>query len=318
MASSRKASSKISRGSDALVPEMEAFLLQLRAVEGLRPLTIKAYTEDLERFRLWLAEHAPRQSEPSGISERINTATIRAYLAVLAARGYSASTLSRRRAAIFRFTRFLTRRGILPRDPAPEIPRAISGRKLPRPLGAHRVQRILEGPWPEGIEGLRDRALLELLYGTGVRVSEAADVNIEDVDFREGWLRIRGKGGKERMVCFGEPCRKALREYLRHPERAGSIDPQETSFFRNPRGERLSVRSIQRIVTRYLMPFNLEARPSPHTLRHSYATHLLEGGADLRIIQELLGHASPATTQIYTHVTPSSLREVYQRAHPRA
>jgi site-specific recombinase XerD len=318
MTSSRKAPSKRSGERDPLIPEIEAFQLQLRAVEGLRPLTIKAYAEDLERFRLWLAERAGSATAAGGIAGRINTATVRAYLSVLSARGYSVSTLARRRAAIFRFTRFLTRRGRLPRDPSPEIPRAASERKLPRPLTAHRIEGLLAGPWPDGVEGLRDRALLELLYGTGVRVSEASALDLNDLDLSEGWIRIEGKGGKERLVCFGEPCRRAIREYLRHPARARRVDPGVSALFLNPRGGRLSVRSVQRIVARYLAPYALEARPSPHTLRHSYATHLLEGGADLRVIQDLLGHSSPATTQVYTHVTPSSLREAYQRAHPRA
>lgn len=300
---------------DDLDREVDSFLLQLRAVEGRRPLTLKAYDEDLRRFLQWLRADAGLAGAP--LHERINPGTLRGYLAVLSSRGYSAATISRRRAAISRFVHHLAKKGLLPRDPSGEVPPSRGERKLPRPLEAHRVRGILEGPWPDGTRGRRDRALLELLYASGLRVSEASALDEDDVDLRQGWVRVRGKGGKERMVCFGEPCRKALAAYLDDPSRPAGGRSQR-ALFRNRSGGRLTVRSMQRIVGRYLQPLSLEARPSPHTLRHSFATHLLQGGADLRAIQELLGHASPATTQIYTHVTPTTLREAYQNAHPRA
>ena len=295
--------------------EIASFLLHLGAVEGLRPLTRKAYAEDLHRFHDWLISRAVAAGP---LTDQVNAATLRAYFSVRAAKGDSRATLSRRRAALFRWARFLAQRGRIPRDPSPEIPRVQAQRKLPRPLQSHRIDGLLKGPWPEGEAGDRDRALLELLYATGMRVSEAHDLDEEDVDLHSQWIRVRGKGGKERMVCFGDPCRGALAAYLAGPSRKADRAPSPRPVFRNGRGGRLSVRSMQRIVGLYLGPLALEARASPHTLRHSFATHLLEGGADLRVIQELLGHASPATTQVYTHVTPASLREAYQRAHPRA
>jgi site-specific recombinase XerD len=303
---------------DPLGREIESFLTWLRAVEGRRPLTLKSYSEDLYRFRDWLGTHRPKGEGSASLAELINPATLRAYLAVQSARGYAAATISRRRAALFQFARDLVRRGRLPRDPSLEVPPPRREKKLPRPLDVHRLQKILQGPWPPGTKGQRDRALMELLYATGIRVSEAQELNEEDLDLRQGWLRVRGKGGKERMVCFGEPCRQALARYLSSPKRSDPRSTGPTPLFSNPTGRRLSVRSIQRIVRTYLEPLALEARPSPHTLRHSFATHLLQGGADLRVIQELLGHASPSTTQVYTHVTPSTLREAYQNAHPRA
>lgn len=306
------------RKSPVLHEEIQSFLSRLRAVEGRRPLTLKSYAEDLRRFRDWLVTHIPEKAGKAELSDLINPGTLRAYLAVQSARGYSAATISRRRAALFQFARDLARRGRLPRDPSVEVPPARRERKLPRPLEIHRLQKVLQGPWPEGARGRRDRAVLELLYATGIRVSEAHALNEEDLDLRQGWLRVLGKGGKERMVCYGEPCRRALAEYLASGTRSKAPPGSPRPLFRNPGGGRLTVRSIQRIVGRYLAPLAVEARPSPHTLRHSFATHLLQGGADLRVIQELLGHASPSTTQVYTHVTPTTLREAYQNAHPRA
>ncbi|MBD3334725.1 MAG: tyrosine-type recombinase/integrase, partial [Candidatus Eisenbacteria bacterium] len=281
-----------------LQPDIDEWLRRLEAVDGLRPLTLKAYAGDLRRFGSWAADYAGSGSGRLQAADLVNPATLRAYLAVLTARGYSGATVARKRAALFGFARFLARRGRIPRDPSAEIPPARAGNTLPRPLAAHRLDKLLKGPWPDSPEGRRDRAVLELLYASGLRVSEAYGLDEDDLDLHQGWLRVAGKGGKERWVCFGEPCRRAVQAYLECPGRRRPRGDADQPLFRNNNGRRLTVRSLQRIVARHLGPLSLEARPSPHTLRHSFATHMLEGGADLRVIQDLLGHASPATTQI--------------------
>jgi integrase/recombinase XerD len=306
--------SEPSRAARTFDEAVAAFLRHLEVAEGRRPLTRKAYEGDLRRYARWVAERTPA-GELRRLEDWLHPGRVKAYFAVLGARGRAATSLARLRAALNRFADFLVRTGRLQHHPLAELPAVRHPRRLPRALTAAQVLESLRGPWPEGLRGLRDRALLELLYATGLRVSEARELDEEDLDLREGWIRVRGKGGKERLVCFGDPCREALEAYLR--EAPPCRDPRRP-LFRNTRGERLSVRTLQRIVARYLGRWALTARPSPHTLRHSFATHLLEGGADLRVIQELLGHASLATTQVYTHVSPTTLREVYQHAHPRA
>jgi integrase/recombinase XerD len=292
---------------DDLFPVADAFLLELRVERGLSPLTIAAYRRDLAQFAAGLR----------GGEWRGDPAPARRFLADLRASGSRGSTLARKAAAIRSFYAFALREGAATRDVATllETPRA--GSYLPDVLDRDQVAAILDAPGDDDI-GLRDGAILELLYASGLRVSELVGLNLDRLDLANLQLRVIGKGNKERRVPMGEPARDRLHRYLSGPrERWTSGRPSEAAFV-SRRGRRLGREAVWRIVHRWAEAAGVQDRVTPHTFRHSFATHLLEGGADLRVVQALLGHASISTTQLYTHLTGERLREVYARSHPRA
>ncbi len=292
------------------------FLLHLSLEKNSSAHTVKSYREDLtqavEFFRGRLGTPSPRP-------EQLTTRLLRAHLAFLHEKGYSRATIARRLAAVRSWCRFLCRQGILEVNPATGLRGPRQDRKLPHFVSREDMVRLLQTPGVDTALGLRDRAILETIYSAGLRVSELAGLDLEDMDLDEGLATVRGKGKRERLALLGEPAVAAIRAWL--PGRATLCQGRAAALpavFVNKNGTRLSARSVGRLLEKHLAQAGLDPRTSPHTLRHSFATHLLDAGADIRSVQELLGHRSLSTTQMYTHVTTQRLRDSYERAHPRA
>ena len=305
--------------ADGLAVEAERYLDHLAVERGLSEHTLSAYRRDLRRYVAFLTRRD--MLEPGEVEE----ATVRSFVASLSASThgpndapYRATSVARTLSAVRSFHRFLLREGVTDRDPAVGVPQPRLPRSLPRPLPVEDVRRLLEAPDEGSPAGLRDRAILELLYGSGLRISELTGLDVDDLDLEEGSVRVLGKGGKEREVPLGSFGRDAVGAYLTRGRPALASVATRGAVFLNARGGRLSRQSCARLLNRYVRLAGIERRVTLHTLRHSFATHLLEGGADVRVVQELLGHASVATTQIYTLVTARHLREVYEESHPRA
>jgi integrase/recombinase XerD len=299
--------------------QTERFLDHLAVERGLSDHTIAAYRRDLRRYAAFAAGRGVTTVE--GLDEKL----VRSFAAFLSAsthgddaRPYRASSVSRTLSAVRSFHHFLLREGVVPDDASSGLRRPKLPRSLPRPLAVEEVGRLLDAPDPATPVGLRDRALLELLYGSGLRVSELVDLDVDALDLEEGALRVLGKGGKEREVPLGRFGREATGAYLTRARPVFATGASRGALLLNQRGGRLTRQSVNRILARYVASAGIGKRVTPHSLRHSFATHLLEGGADVRVVQELLGHASVATTQIYTLVTKEHLREVYYTSHPRA
>lgn len=294
-----------------------SFVFHARHERGLSAATVEAYAADLRQLAGFCASFGITPSE-------VTPQVLRRWLGGLGRDGYARTTLGRKAAAARGLFAFLRRRGQLGSDPAVFLGTPKAGRTLPRVLRKDQISALLDAPDPGTPEGSRDRALLELLYGSGARVAEAARLDVADVGAAHATLRLRGKGEKDRLVPLGEPAWEALREWVEHgrpsilAERAGAnSSPIEPALFLGRRGGRLGTRQARRLVEQHAVSAGL-GHVTPHTLRHSYATHLLEGGADLRSVQELLGHAALSTTQTYTHLSREHLRSSYDRAHPRA
>jgi integrase/recombinase XerC len=292
------------------------FLRHLALEKNASPHTVKSYREDLTQaldfFRTRLG-----QTDPS--PDRLTTRLLRAYLAWLHEQGYAKTTVARRVSAVRSLCRFLCRRGSLAVNPADGLRGPRQDKKLPHFLSVEDVLRLLDAPPAGDPLGLRDRAILETLYSAGLRVSELTGLNVEDVDVSEGVATVRGKGRRERLALLGPPALAALGKWLdSRGAVAGGLARPQPALFLNKNGTRLSSRSVGRMLEKYLKQAGLDPRTSPHTLRHSFATHLLDNGADIRTVQELLGHRSLSTTQVYTHVTTHRLQESYDKAHPRA
>lgn len=278
--------------------------------------TVKSYREDLmqavEFFRTRLGTQTPR-------ADQLTTRLLRAHLAWLSERGYARSTIARRLAAVRSWCRFLCRQGALSVNPALGLRGPRQDQRLPHFVSREDMTRLLETP-PAGTPlGARDRAILETLYSAGLRVSELTGLNIEDVELADGMATVRGKGRRERLALLGPQAVTAIQSWM--PERQNLAGPRaatQPALYLNRNGTRLSSRSVGRLLEKYLAQAGLDPRTSPHTLRHSFATHLLDAGADIRSVQELLGHRSLATTQVYTHVSTQRLRDSYHKAHPRA
>jgi integrase/recombinase XerD len=305
--------------ADGLAVEAERYLDHLAVERGLSEHTLSAYRRDLRRYVAFLTRRD--MLEPGEVEE----VTVRSFVASLSASThgpndapYRATSVARTLSAVRSFHRFLLREGVTDRDPAVGVPQPRLPRSLPRPLPVEDVRRLLEAPDEGSPAGLRDRAILELLYGSGLRISELTGLDVDDLDLEEGSVRVLGKGGKEREVPLGSFGRDAVGAYLTRGRPALASVATRGAVFLNARGGRLSRQSCARLLSRYVRLAGIERRVTLHTLRHSFATHLLEGGADVRVVQELLGHASVATTQIYTLVTARHLREVYEESHPRA
>jgi integrase/recombinase XerD len=299
--------------------EAERYLDHLAVERGLSENTLAAYRRDLRRYVGFLGHRD--LEDPGAVDER----TVRSFVASLSASThgptdapYRATSVARTLSAVRSFHRFLLREGVTDRDPAAAVPQPRLPRSLPRPLPVEDVRRLLEAPDIGSPVGVRDRAILELLYGSGLRISELTGMDVDDLDLDEGSLRVLGKGGKEREVPVGSFGKEAVGAYLSRGRPALATAASRGALFLNARGGRLSRQSCARLLGRYVRLAGIDRRVTLHTLRHSFATHLLEGGADVRVVQELLGHASVATTQIYTLVTARHLREVYEESHPRA
>ncbi len=293
---------------------IDAFLAYLAHERQSSPHTVKAYAEDLSQWTQWAGEQGLSHAEQA------DAAQLRAYLGTLQERRLARASRARKTASLRSFFAWLARRGVLPRSPAAGLRTAKRERRLPRFLRDDQVESLLAAPDLATPLGLRDRALLETLYASGMRAGELVALSLADVDFDEGMIRVIGKGDKERIVLLGRPAVLALTRYLRRgrPRLADKAAQDSGALFVNRSGGRLSDRSVRRLFDQYCSAASGALKITPHVLRHTFATHLLAGGADLRLVQELLGHASLATTQMYTHVTTERLQKVYKQAHPRA
>jgi integrase/recombinase XerD len=296
-----------------LDPALDLFLTHLRIERGLAQNTVEAYAHDLRRY----AGHL----EKLGVADwaAVGRTEIQAHLVELTASGLSSRSQARALSAIRTFHKLLAAERITPLDPSDEIDSPRAGRALPAPLSADECARLLLAPDPRTAAGRRDRAMLELLYATGLRVSELVGLQLNDLDLEARVLVARGKGNKERLVPVGAPAAEAVKAYLSGGTRDRLLKGRRTKdLFVTGRGHRLTRQGFAKLLDRCARKIGIRRRISPHKLRHSFATHLLAGGADLRAVQAMLGHADVATTQIYTHVETSQARRLYQKFHPRA
>ncbi len=284
---------------------LQKFLLHLQR-RGLSGKTIKAYRKDLQQFLSHCHAAGP---------EEVTTLTIRSFLAEMVARGLSRRSLARKLSTLRSFFKYLVDSGGLAANPAGSMRTPRFQRNLPSFLDLEQAKKLVEAPRGSDVRlSARDAAMLELMYSSGMRVAELVSIDKDEIDLRSGVVRIIGKGAKERLVPIGSYARKALETCLRRRKAAGG----ERALFVNRFGRRITARSVRRIVTKYAMRAGLASSVSPHTLRHTFATHMLDSGCDLRTVQEILGHSSLSTTQVYTHVTTRRMQEVYQKAHPRS
>lgn len=291
----------------SLEAAIRAFLDELQVERGLSPLTVSAYRRDLAQF-----------ARGAGRAWRSDPEPVRDFVNALRRDGRRPSTQARKVAAIRSFYGFALREELATRDVAALLDAPKAGSYLPDVLSTEEVVAILDAPRDDDPVGIRDRAILELLYACGLRVSELTGLDTDRLDLAGLQVRVIGKGNRERRVPMGEEARERLHRYLAGPRAAWTSARPRAAVFVSQRGARLTRESVWRLVRRWAAEAGVEARVTPHTFRHSFATHLLEGGADLRVVQTLLGHASISTTQLYTHLTGERLREVYARAHPRA
>jgi integrase/recombinase XerC len=315
---------------------LKAFLAHLRYNRNISAHTVRAYESDIGQFLSFVA--VGKESQVSKLSPHdLDSAALRGFLAELGRRGGARSSTARKLSGLRTFLRYLRREGIIDDDPAALAVAPRREQTLPAHLSEDEIARLLETPSAADPLGRRDRAILELFYASGLRLSELVGLDLEDVDLRNRLVRVLGKGGKERQVPFNQPTERALRPWLKdrlelttrlkpgpttaavsRGGRTGLQPGRNEPLFVNYRGTRLTGRSVDRLLRRYVSQCSTQFGISPHALRHSFATHLLQRGADLRAIQELLGHARLSTTQRYTHVNAAQLIEVYRKAHPKA
>jgi integrase/recombinase XerC len=294
-----------------MLTAITGFLQYLHDERNAAALTLKSYREDLTS----LAEFFGTERDPAGLTP----AELRGYVAALHDAGYAKTSVARRLASLRSFFRYAQLEGLVKTNPAKPLRNPRPDRKLPHFLSTVEIGQLLAAPPTTDPLGLRDRAILETMYSAGLRVSEAVGMNDGDIDAAQGVVRIRGKGRKERFGHLGTHAVRALTRWQKvrvlHPK----VPPgPQAPVFTNKFGRRLTTRSVARMLEKYLKLTGLDLRTTPHTLRHSFATHLLDNGADIRSVQELLGHKSLVTTQIYTHISTASLRAAYEKAHPRA
>ncbi|HTF87489.1 MAG TPA: tyrosine recombinase XerC [Planctomycetota bacterium] len=298
--------------ADSIQAKVGKFLSELAAGRGASEHTLRAYRSDLAELIRFLG--GLEIDDVRSVTPRV----LRAYLMELDERKLARTSVQRKLSAARSFFQSLVEQGLLQVHPATGLRQARASRPLPSHLATSEVKLLLEAPDVSTAAGRRDRAILEVMYSAGTRAAETVGLDHADVDSRRGIVRLRGKGKKERQGALGSFALRALDEYLRDPERpkpqAGALD----ALFLSLRGTRLTTRSLQRIVASALLRAGLHRQATPHTLRHCFATHLLDAGTDLRSVQEMLGHAHLATTQIYTHVSIENLRRIYEKAHPRA
>ncbi len=298
---------------------IEQYGVYLRAEHNLSPHTLRNYLSDLRQFHQFLVEEGLCQDRGKKIALRkIDRHVLRAYLGTLG-KVCRKSSVGRKLSSLKGFFRYLVKEQLIARDPLSVFATPKQDKPLPAFLTVDDVFRLLGGVQGIGSLEIRDRAILEVLYSTGVRVSELVGLNWSDIDFQLGIIRVIGKGSKERIIPIGEVALQALRDYgMEQGRKWGRSARGQAPVFLNHRGLRITTRSVARVVEKHLRATGIPVRMGPHGLRHSFATHLLNSGVDLRVIQELLGHASLSTTQRYTHVNLDQLTAVYDRAHPRA
>jgi integrase/recombinase XerD len=292
---------------------VESFLDHLMGERGLSVQTCRSYGTDLQKFQ---NRRFPQQNRVAW--KEVTTEELISYLEEEREKGRKASSIARTLASLRSFFRFLTEEGELSRDVTIDLQNPRSRRPLPHPLPEEDIRKLLEAPSNDTPSGLRDRALLELIYAAGLRVSEACGLKHDSMHLSGNYLVVMGKGKKERIVPIHDRAKSAILKYLEQARE--SLDPQGRcpTLFVGSRGNPLSRKTVFRRLRQYALELGLRRLPSPHDLRHSFATHLLEGGADLRTVQELLGHADISTTQIYTHITGKRIHEIHRRFHPRA
>ena len=291
------------------------FIAKLEHEKGFSEHTLRAYHKDLLQFDNFL------KAEKRSSLESINHLLLRRFLAVLRSKNYSKTTIARKLASIRSFFKFLIREGELVANPFEMLRTPKQDKKLPHFLSITEVDVLLKTPDSSTVMGLRDMAIMETLYSTGIRVSELVGLDEGSIDFIAGMIKVQGKGKKERLVPIGSPAIKAINEYIDSKSMSKKKEEKSVSrsepLFLNKYGGRLTARSVARSLDKYLKVSGINLLTSPHTFRHSFATHLLDKGADLRSVQEMLGHSSLSTTQVYTHITTERLKNVYDKAHPR-
>lgn len=291
-------------------PTVQAFLDHLAVEAGLSAHTVAAYRRDLQPFHAFLKERkrGPQQLQAEDLVQ---------YLMRRRRQGASSATVARNLVSIRMYLRFLASEGQIRENPAADLDSPKLWRRLPDVMKPEEVDRLLAAPDPDAANGLRDRALLEVLYATGARISEALGLTMEGVNLEVGFLRVRGKGNKERLVPLGRKAKEAIARYLRDARPKLAAKRENAHLFLTKSGRPLDRVNAFLLVRRYCKKAGIKQRVSPHSLRHSFATHLLQGGADLRAVQELLGHASISSTQIYTHVDQARVKELHRKFHPR-
>lgn len=298
-----------------MVNNIEKFKLFMKVEKNAAVLTLQGYERDISQFFRFL-------DSQGYLLQDLNYSILRHFLALLKEQHYSRSTIARKISAIRAFLRYLKREGVLMDSSWEIVSTPKKDKRLPLFLYPDEVLELLEAPEKGSVLGYRDKAILEILYGSGIRVSEMTGLNLADVDLEDGFLRVLGKGTKERIVPVGKYARQAVAVYLRNgrPKLEKKCEPgtEEAALFLNKSGQRLSDRSVRRILSKYSARTSSVSHVSPHVLRHSFASHMLNAGADLRIVQDLLGHVSISTTQIYTHITKDELKRIYLNTHPRA
>jgi integrase/recombinase XerC len=298
--------------------EIGDFLDYLTYERNVSGHTVTAYRDDLESFVAFLCNDYFTLARDQVDLRRVDNLTVRAYLAHLARRKLARTSVARHLSSLRSFFRYLMREGAVEANPARTVATPKREKHLPSVMQPAEVALLVEQPDLTRPLGLRDRAFLELMYASGLRISELVGIDLDDLEVRARLVKVRGKGSKERIVPFGSKAEAAVRQYLAVRGELLTPASEEAALFLNYRGERITTRSVRRLFDGYVRQAALRAGISPHTLRHSFATHLLNAGADLRGIQELLGHASLSTTQKYTHLNDWELIKVYKKAHPRA
>lgn len=294
---------------------VDSFLRSLRIERNASPLTLKSYAEDFNSLFDYLQDRVGRIPEPS----ETDITMLRGYVAYLHECQYAKTTIARRLACLRSFFRYCAREKLVTSNPAKALRTPRTGRKLPSFLTTQQTVKLIEAPPTDEPSGLRDRAMLETMYSAGLRVAELVGLNLSDWDQDANVLRVRGKGRKERIAPVGRHASTALHEWIAVRELAEDAAPEDReAVFLNRFGKRLTTRSVGRMLEKYVKANGLDSTISPHSMRHTFATHMLDGGADLRSVQELLGHKSLTTTQIYTHVSTQRMRETYDKAHPHA
>lgn len=300
---------------------IKAFEFHIEMERNLSPHTRKSYVADLKQFKTFLEENIHKENTGAGLKppEHIDHLAVRMFLALLYKKKVKKVTIARKLAALRTFFGFLQREGKLDVNPAEMIQAPKSEKYIPPFLSVDEMLTILDSSFPDDVPGYRDKAILELFYSTGIRLSELTGLNIEDAYLDEALLKVRGKGKKERLVPVGVKALDALAGYIKIRSELGKAGSKgDEPLFTGTKGTRLTPRSVARIVDKYVQLSGLGRKISPHKIRHSFATHMMDAGADLRSIQELLGHESLSTTQKYTSVSVSRLMDVYDKAHPKA
>ncbi|HEY6364801.1 MAG TPA: site-specific tyrosine recombinase XerD [Candidatus Binatia bacterium] len=296
---------------ESLSPYIDSFLTMIAVEKGLARNTVEAYSRDLVQFSNFLAA---RRIASWKNAESVH---LRAYFSVMRSKGLSARSIARNVVTIRQFYRFLETEGVVGDSPVPTFHLTAGARKLPHTLSADDVGKLLAQPNPQELLGVRDQAMLELLYATGLRVSELIALQMQQINFDGNFLTVKGKGSKVRAVPFGQWARQKLLTYIGADRRRLLKGKSSVFVFINRSGRPLTRQGFWKLIRGYALASGIEKRVTPHTLRHSFATHLLEGGADLRSVQSMLGHADISTTQIYTHVNGARLKEMHRRYHPR-